>query len=153
MPRKQWNRYKYILATNRPFFCHEKPCPTASPSPKQSDIPKWEQLPNQKIIIQTHLLQSMPPQLPRGTDKGPICVIKSAEPKYIFFPPKNAPRRAQKCETVSRHLGNADYHVPTLFTLVYKCHQTHPTVSWPCPPIWHPRQANQPTCSPKGAYY
>src|SRR6267378_4470444 len=98
-------------------------------APSKSDIPKWEQLPNWEIVIQTHLLQSMPPHLPRGTDKGPIYVIKSAEPKYIFCPPKNAPRRAQKCETVSGHLGNADYDVPTLFTLVYKCHQTRPTVS------------------------
>jgi hypothetical protein len=32
--RKHWNKCKYILATNG-YFCHGKPCPTASPSPKQ----------------------------------------------------------------------------------------------------------------------
>src|SRR6267143_4621846 len=106
-------------------------------APRKSDIPKWEQLPNWEIVIQTHPQQSMPPHPPRGADKGPICVIKFAEPKYIFFLPKNAPQRAQKCETVSRHLGNTDYDVPTLFTLVHKCHQTCPTVSCPCPPIRH----------------
>src|SRR6267143_576056 len=30
-------------------------------APSKSDIPKWEQLPNWVIVIQTHLLQSMPP--------------------------------------------------------------------------------------------
>ena len=98
-------------------------------APSNTDIPKWEQLPNREIVIQTHPLQSMPPHPPRHAEKGPICVIKYPEPNYIFFPPKNAPRRAQKRETVSGHLGNADYDVPTLFTFVYKCHQTRPTVS------------------------
>ena len=47
-------------------------------------------LPNWDIIIQTHPLQSIPPHPPWGADKGPICVIKYPEPKYIFFPPENA---------------------------------------------------------------
>src|SRR6266446_10160429 len=80
-------------------------------APSNTDIPKWEQLPNWEIVIQTHPLQSISLHPPRGTDKGPICVIKSPEPKYIFFPPENAPRRAQKRETVSGHLENVDYDV------------------------------------------
>src|SRR5437016_14461142 len=56
-------------------------------------------------------MQSIPPHLPRGVEKGPICIIKSPKPKYIFFPPENAPGRAQKRETVSGHLGNAVSHV------------------------------------------
>jgi len=44
-----------------------------------------------------------------GADKGPIYVINYSEPKYIFFPPKNAPRRTQKRETVSGHFGSDDY--------------------------------------------
>ena len=74
-------------------------------------IPKWEYLPNWDVIIQTHPLQSTPLHLPWGADEGPIYVINYPEPKYNFFPPKNAPRRTQKRETVSGHIGNSDYEV------------------------------------------
>ena len=74
-------------------------------------IPKWQYLPNWEVVIQTHPLQSTPLHLPWGADKGPIYVINYPEPKYIFFPPKNATRRTQKRETVSGHLGNSDYEV------------------------------------------
>jgi hypothetical protein len=87
-------------------------------------ILKWEYLPNLDVIIQTHPLQSTPPHLPWGADKGPLCVINYPEPKYIFFPPKNAPRRTQKCETVSGHLGNSDYEVSHV---VDTCLQVPPT--------------------------
>ena len=76
-----------------------------------SYIPKWEYLPNWDCVIQTHLLQSIPPHLPWGADKGLIYVIKYPEPKYFFFPPENAPQRAQRRETVSGHLRNAVSHV------------------------------------------
>ena len=88
-------------------------------------IPKWEYLPNWDIIIQTHPLQSMPPHLPWVADKGPIYAINYPEPKYIFSPPKNAPRRTQKCETVSRHLGNSDYEFSHV---VDTCLQVPPTL-------------------------
>ena len=100
-----------MLATNTHSFAMKNRAQQQARAPSNTDIPKWEQLPNWEIVIQTHPLQSMPPHPPRGTDKGPICVIKSPEPKYIFSPPKNAPRRAQKRETVSGHLGNAVSHV------------------------------------------
>ena len=74
-------------------------------------IPKWEYLPNWDVVIQTHPLQSTPLHLPWGADEGPIYVINYPEPKYNFFPPKNAARRTQKRETVSGHLGNSDYEV------------------------------------------
>ena len=74
-------------------------------------IPKWKYLPNWDIVIQTHPLQSTRLHPPWGADKGPIGVINYPEPKYIFFPPENAPRRAQKRKTVTGHLGNVDYDV------------------------------------------
>jgi len=109
--RKHCNKYKYILATNRLFFAMENRAQQQAPAQSNSYIPKWEYLPNWDCVIQTHPLQSIPPHPPWGADKGPICVIKYPEPKYIFFPPENAPRCAQKRETVSGHLGNAVSHV------------------------------------------
>ena len=80
-------------------------------APRNLYIQKWEYLPNWDCIIQTHLLQSIPPHPPRGADKGSICVIKYPEPKYILFAPENAPQLAQKCKTVSGHPRNAVSHV------------------------------------------
>ena len=88
-------------------------------------IPKWEYLPNWDNVIQTHPLQSIPPHPPWSAHKGPIYVIKSPEPKYIFFPPENARQRAQRRETVSGHLGNAVSHV---VDTCLQCHQSRPTV-------------------------
>src|SRR5436853_2950943 len=85
-------------------------------APSNSYIPKWEYLPNWDCVIQAHPLQSTPPHPPWGADKGPICVIKSPQPKYIFFLPKNAARRAQKRKTVSGHLRNIDYDVSHIDT-------------------------------------
>ena len=82
-------------------------------------------LPNWEVIIQIHPLKSNPPQPPWGADKGPIRVFKYAEPKYIFFLPKNGPRRAQKRKTVSGHFGNAVSHV---VDTCLQCHQSRPTV-------------------------
>ena len=111
IPGKNWNSCKYMLATNRLIFFHKNRAQQQARAPSNSYIPKWEYLPNWDIVIQTHLLQSTPPQPLWGADKGPKCVIKSPEPKYIYFAPQNAPRRAQKRETVSGHLGNFDYDV------------------------------------------
>ena len=61
---------------------------------RNTHIPKWDYLPNWDVVIQTHPQQSTPLHLPWGAEKGPICVINYPEPKYIFSPPKNAPRRA-----------------------------------------------------------
>ena len=108
---KHWNRCKYMLATNSHFFSMKNHAQQQAQAWRNMHIPKWEYLPNWDIVIQTHLRQSMPLQPPLGADKGPICVIKSPEPKYIFFPPENAPQRAQKRKTVTGHLGNVDYDV------------------------------------------
>src|SRR5436853_5087190 len=80
-------------------------------APSNSYIPKWEYLPNWDCVIQMHPPQSIPPRGPWGVEKGPICVIKYPEPKYIFSPPENAPQHAQKHKTVSGYLGNAVSHV------------------------------------------
>src|SRR5436853_5928903 len=117
-----------MLATNRFIFFHKNRAQQQARAPSNLYIPNWEYLPNWDIVIQTHPLQSTPRQPPWGVDKGPICVIKSPEPKYIYFPPKNAPRRAQKRETVSGHLGNSVSHV------VDTCLQRHPNPS----PSFHP---------------
>ena len=109
MPRKDWNRCKYILTTNIYIFAMKNRAQQQARAQSISYIPKWEYLPNWDCVIQTHPLQSTPPHPPWHADKGPIRVIKYPEPKYIFFPPKNAPRRAQKRETVSGHLRNVDY--------------------------------------------
>ena len=111
IPRKHWNRCKYILATNGFFFAMENRAQKQARAQSNSSIPKWEYLPNWDCVIQMHPLQSIPQHPPWGVDKGPICVIKYPEPKYIFSPPKNEPQRAQKRETVSGHLGNAVSHV------------------------------------------
>ena len=111
IPRKDWNRCKYILATNRFLFAMENRAQQQARAQSNSYIPKWEYLPNWDCVIQTHPLQSIQPHPPWGADKGPICVIKYPEPKYIFFPPENACQRAQKRKTVSGHLGNAVSHV------------------------------------------
>jgi len=111
IPGKDWNMCKYILATNRPFFSVKNRAQQQAQAQRNTHIPKWDYLPNWDVVIQTHPLQSTPLQLPWSADKGPICVIKCPEPKYIFVPPKNAPRRAQKLKTVSGHLGNVDYDV------------------------------------------
>jgi len=66
----------------------------------------------------------MPPHLPWVADKGPIYAINYPEPKYIFFPPENAPRRTQKHKTVSGHFGNSDYEVSHV---VDTCLQVPPT--------------------------
>ena len=89
--RKHWNQCKYILASNRFFFTVENQAQQQVRAPSNSYIPKWEYLPNWDNIIQTHPLQSIPPHPPWGADKGPICIIKCPESKYIFFPPENAP--------------------------------------------------------------
>ena len=106
-------------------------------------IPKWEYLPNWDVLIQTHPLQSTPLHPPWGADKCPICVINYPEPKYIFFPPKNAPRRMQKCETVSGHLGNSDYEVSHV---VDTCLRVPPTLpnSALAPPSHPAPSAGQP---------
>src|SRR6266568_2884884 len=62
-------------------------------------------------IIQSPLMQSIP-SCPRWHgEKGGQGVIKLYLPKYIFSPPQCAPQCAQKCKTVSGHLGNAVSHV------------------------------------------
>ena len=122
---KVCNRCKYMLATNTHSFAMKNCAQQQARAPSNTDIPKWEQLPNREIVIQTHPLQSMPPHPPRGADKGPICVIKSPEPKYIIFPPKNGAQRAQRRETVSGHLGKAVSHV---VDTCLQCHQSRPTV-------------------------
>ena len=96
-----------MLATNRLCFSLKNRAQQHAQAWSNMHISKWEYLPNWDVVIQTHPLQSIPLQLPWGAEKCPIFVIKFPEPKYIFFPPENAPRRAQKCETVSGHLGNA----------------------------------------------
>src|SRR6266567_1527036 len=83
-------------------------CPAA---PSNLYVSKWENIPNWEIVIQMHLVQSIPPHLPCGAEKGPIYVIKYPEPKYIFCPPKSTPRRMKKCETVNRRPRNAVSHV------------------------------------------
>jgi len=91
MPGKEWNWYEYMLATEDTYFAM-KTVPNSKPEAQSNaDILKWEQLPDWEIVIQTHLLRSIPPHLPRGADKGPICVIKYAEPKYNFSHPKMPP--------------------------------------------------------------
>ena len=116
-------------------------------------IPKWEYLPNWDCVIQMHLLQSTPPHLPWGADKGPICVIKYPEPKYIFSPPKNDPQRAQKRETGSGHLGNAVSHVVDTYLQVPSIPPNSAVPVYPPrPPIRHPRQVNYPTHLPQGPY-
>ena len=143
-----------MLATNRLFSSKKNRAQRQARAPRNSNIQKWEYLPNWDCIIQTHSLQSIPPHLPWGADKGPIYVIKSPEPKYIFFPPENAPRRAQKCKTVSGHLGNAVSHVVDICLQLPSIPPNSAAPTYlPRPPIRHPRQVNHTTHSPKGPYY
>ena len=111
-----------MLVTNRYFLTIKNGGQQQARAPENKYIPKWKYFPNWDIIIQTHPLQSISPHLLWHVDKRPIYVIKYPEPKYIFCLPKNAPRCAQKHETVSKHPSSAVSHV------VYKCHRSCPTV-------------------------
>ena len=115
---------KYVIATNIYIYCYDKRAQQQARAPSNEPIPIWKHLPNRDIDIQTHPVQSIPLHPPCVADKGPIYAINYPEPKYIFFPPKNAPRRTQKCETVSGHLGNSDYEVSHV---VDTCLQVPPT--------------------------
>ena len=151
---KHWNKCKYILVTNRLFFAMENRAQQQARAQINSHIPKWEYLPNWDCVIQTHPLQSTPPHPPWGADKGPICIIKYPEPKYIFSPPKNDPQRAQKRETVSGHLRNAVSHVvDTCLQVPSIPPNSAAPVYLPRPPIRHPRQVNHTTRLPQGPYY
>ena len=108
---EDWNRCKYMLAPNIYIYSMKNRSQQQAQAQRNTHIPKWEYLPNWDVVIQTHPLQSTPLHLPWGVDEGPIYVINYPEPKYNFFPPKNAPRRTQKRETVSGHIGNSDYEV------------------------------------------
>ena len=100
-------------------------------------IPKWKYIPNWDNVIQIHPLQSIPPHPPWRADKCPIYVIKFPEPKYVLCPPKNAPRRAQKRETVSKHPRNAVSHVvDTYLQLPSNVIQSAPSQSIPSRPHW-----------------
>jgi len=100
-----------MLPTNRQFFA-KKTVPNSEPKPQAiMPIPKWKDIPDWDIVIQTHPLQSIPLHPPWGADKGPIYTINYPESKYIFFLPENGPQRMQKRETVSGHLGITDYDV------------------------------------------
>src|SRR6266567_7787130 len=123
-------------------------CPAA---PSNLYVSKWENIPNWEIVIQTHLLQSIPPHPPCGAEKGPIDVIKYPEPKYIFCPPKSTPRRMKKCETVISRPRNAVSHVvDTCLHAPSTPPNSTPPMSLPRPPIRQPRQATHPTRSLKG---
>jgi len=113
-------------------------------APENKYIPKWKCLPNWDNVIQIHPLQSIPPHPPWGAGKGLICVIKYAEPKYIFFPPKNGPRRAQKRETVSRHFGNAVSHVVDTCLQVPSIPPNSAAPGLPTPPSYPAPSAGQP---------
>ena len=143
-----------MLVPNRYFLTIKNGGQWQPRAPENKYIPKWKYFPNWDIVIQTHPLQSIPPHPPWGADKGPICVIKCPEPKYIFFPPENAPRRAQKRKTVSRHLGNAVSHVVDICLQLPSIPlNSAAPIYLPRPPIRHPRQVNHHTRSPKRPYY
>src|SRR6266567_8527042 len=122
-------------------------CPAA---PSNLYVSKWENIPNWEIVIQTHLLQSIPPHLPCGMEKGPIYVIKYPEPKYIFFPPKSAPRRMKKRKTVISRPRNAVSHiVDTCLHAPSTPPNSNPPMSPPPPPLPPPPPAPPPTPPPK----
>src|SRR6266567_2183985 len=104
--------------------------------------------------IQMHILASIPSRPRWRGEKGGQGVVISYLPKYIFSPPQSAPQCAQKCKTVSGHLGNAVSHVVDSCLSVPSPPPNSagpPTPSRPL--IRHLRQVSQSTCSPKGPYY
>ena len=113
-------------------------------APENKYIPKWKYLLNWDNVIQIHSLQSIPPQPPWRADKCPIYVIKYPEPKYVLCPPKNAPRRAQKRETVSKHPRNAVSGIVDTCLQVPSIPPNSAAPGLPTPPSYPAPSAGQP---------
>jgi hypothetical protein len=100
-----------------------------------------------ELVIQRLPTQSIPSRPRSHAETGASGLIISYLPKSIFSPSKSAPippKCAKQCS------GTPELLFPALLTHVYQCHNPAQQCWLPRPPIRHPRQVMQPTCSPKG---